>query len=470
MRRSLLRAASAMLLVTLAACDMAPDYHRPEIASPPAFKEADGWVAATPGDQAPRGDWWAVFGEPELNLLEQRVTVDNQSLKAAIARFDQARSDARVAQADYYPTLDTSASATRNGTSRRTANALPHNSFNTYSSGIDLSYEIDVWGRVRNQAEAGKARAQASESDLASVELALHAELAADYFILRGYDSEQDILDRTVEDYRKSLELTQARFGVGYAAKPDLAAAEAQYQGARTQAAETRLKRASLEHAIAVLVGEVPANFSLPARPLEGTPPAVAQVLPAELLQRRPDIAAAERRAAAANNDIGVARAAYYPSFNLNALFGVEAALPNKLFTAPAETWGFGPQAVLNLFDGGRRDALTDKARAGYDEAVANYRQTVLSAYGEVEDQLAAYKRLAEEASTQQAAVTAAAEATGHAEKLYGGGLSAYYDVIVAQNIELSARLSDADIRTRRMTAGVLLIKALGGGWTPEQS
>ena len=470
MRRLLSGAAAAALLVTLAACDLAPDYHRPEIASPPAFKESDGWVAAAPGDQTPRGDWWAVFGEPELNALEQRVTVDNQSLKAALARFDQARADARVAQADYYPTLDANASATRNGVSRRVANPLPHNSFNTYSTGLDLSYEVDVWGRVRNQAEGSKARADASAGDLASVELALHAELAADYFILRGYDSEQDILDRTVEDYRKSLELTQARFGVGYAAKPDLAAAEAQYQGARTQAAEIRLKRASLEHAIAVLAGEVPANFSLPAHPLEGAPPAVAQILPAELLQRRPDIAAAERRAAAANYDIGVARAAYYPSFNLNALFGVEAALPNKLFSAPAETWGFGPQAVVNLFDGGKRDALTDKARAGYDEAVADYRQTVLNAYGEVEDQLAAYKRLTEEAGTQQAAVDAAAEATGHAEKLYGGGLAAYYDVILAQNIELAARLSDADIRTRRMTSGVLLIKALGGGWTAEPS
>ena len=461
----LARAGALLLLTSLAACNLAPDYHVPETAPAPAFKEGSDWVTAQPGDQTPRGAWWTVFGEPRLDELEAKVTLDNQTLKAAIARFDQARADARVAQADYYPTLDASASASRNGLSRRVANPLPHDSFNSYSTGLDLSYEVDVWGRVRNQAEGGKARADASAGDLASVELALHAELAADYFILRGYDTEQDIIDRTVEDYRKSVELTQARFGVGYAAKPDLAAAEAQYQGARTQAAEIRLKRASLEHAIAILTGEIPANFALPARPLEGAPPALAPVLPGELLQRRPDIAAAERRVAAANQDIGLAKTAYYPSFNLNALFGVQAALPNHLFTAPAEAWGFGPQSLLNLFDGGKRDALTDKARGAYDEAAANYRQTVLTAYGEVEDQLAARRRLEEEAQTQAAAVAAAAEATFHAEKLYGGGLAAYYDVIVAQNVELAARLSDADIQTRRMTSSVLLIKALGGGW-----
>ena len=403
--------------------------------------------------------------DPALEALEDQVTAANQDLKVAVARFDEARADAKSAQADYYPTLDSTGSASRDHASRRVGNPLPHGTSNNFSLGLDLSYEIDVWGRVKNQAKAGADRAEASAGDLASVELSLHAELATDYFILRGYDSDQDILDRTVEDYRKSLDLTAARFKIGYAARPDVSAAEAQYQGARTQATETRLKRANLEHAIAILTGQAPAGFTVPAHTLDATPPGVAMVLPGALLERRPDIAAAERRVAAANADIGVARAAYYPTFDLGSAFGLQSATPAKLFTAPAEAWSFGPSALLNLFDGGKRDALNDKARAAYDEAVAAYRQTVLDAYGEVEDNLAALHLLAGEAETQQAAVTAAADATHQASNLYGGGLETYYDVIQAQNIELAARLSDADIRTRRMTASVLLVKALGGGW-----
>jgi outer membrane protein, multidrug efflux system len=291
------------------------------------------------------------------------------------------------------------------------------------------------------------------------------AELAADYFILRGYDSEQDILDRTVEDYQKFLDLTQARVKVGYARKADVSAAEAQLENVRTQATDVRLKRANLEHAIAVLTGAPPADLTLPVQLLDATPPPIEPTLPTVLLERRPDVAAAERRAAAANADIGVARAAYFPTFNLNALFGVQGARTGGVFEAPAEVWSFGPQALVNVFDGGRRRALNARARALHAEAVAAYRQTVLTAYAEVEDNLASLKHLAEEAQTQQAAVMAAAESTRHASNLYTGGLQSYFDVVEAQNIELAARLSDTDIRTRRMTSSVLLIKALGGGW-----
>ncbi|HLZ66391.1 MAG TPA: efflux transporter outer membrane subunit [Aliidongia sp.] len=463
--RSLTSLGSLLATALLAACDLAPPYEPPATAVPADFKEAGDWATAQPKDDAPRGKWWEAFHDPALDALEEQVTAANQDLKVAVARFDEARADAKTAQADYYPTIDASGSASRSGFSRRVGNPLPRSTSNNFSLGLDLSYEIDVWGRVRNQAKAGADRAEASAGDLASVELSLHAELAADYFILRGYDSDQEILDRTVEDYRKSLDLTAARFKIGYAAKPDVAAAEAQYQGARTEATETSLKRANLEHAIAILTGSPPAGFSLQGHVLDVTPPAIAPVLPAALLERRPDIAAAERRVAAANAEIGVARAAYYPTFDLNSLFGLQSATPAKLFTAPAEAWSFGPSALVNLFDGGKRDALNDKARAAYDEAVAQYRQTVLDAYGQVEDNLASLRLLAREAETQQAAVAAAADATHQAANLYGGGLETYYDVIQAQNIELAARLSDADVQTRRMTASVLLVKALGGGW-----
>jgi multidrug efflux system outer membrane protein len=321
----------------LSACDFAPTYVPPPVATPTDFKESADWTPATPRDSAPRGPWWQIFQDPALDRLEDQVTAANQNLKIAVAQYDEARADASTAQADYYPTLDAGGSASRQGLSREAANPLPNRSFKNYSLGLDFDYEIDVWGRVRNQAKAGADREQASAGDLATVDLSLHAELASDYFILRGDDAEQDVLDRTVENYRKALELTQARFNIGYAAKPDVSAAEAQFESATTQATEIRLKRTNLEHAIAILTGQPPAGFALPANKLDATPPDIAPVLPAALLERRPDIAAAERRVAAANADIGVAKAAYYPAFNLNALLGVEAAMPNHLFTAPAE-------------------------------------------------------------------------------------------------------------------------------------
>ncbi|CAB3756332.1 efflux transporter outer membrane subunit [Paraburkholderia solisilvae] len=465
--KRLMHYAAPLAAGLLAACNFAPTYAPPAIATPANYKEYESadWSVAAPGDAWPRGKWWKVFGDPLLDSLEDQVSAANQNLKVAVAQFDEARADAKTAQADFYPTIDAVGSSGRTGLSRNVANPLPNRAYTSNSLGFDFSYEIDVWGRVRNQAKAGVDRAQASAGDLATVDLSLHAELAADYFILRGDDAAQDVLDRTVENYRKALELTEARFQTGYAARPDVSAADAQYEGARTQATENRLKRTNLEHAIAILTGRPPAGFSIAVQKLDATPPEVAPVMPAALLERRPDIAAAERRVAAANADIGVAKVAWYPSFNLNALFGVEAAVPNRFLSAPAEAWSFGPSTVLTLLDGGRRAALNERARASYDEAVAQYRQTVLDAYGEVEDSLASLRLLAQEIVTQQASVKAAADASAQATHLYTGGLENYYDVIVAQNIELAARLTNIDIEMRRMTADVALIKALGGGW-----
>jgi multidrug efflux system outer membrane protein len=460
-----LGAALALALAALAGCELAPPYRAPLTATPPAFKENADWSTAKPADDAPRGAWWSVFGAPELDALEARVTASNQDLKAATARFDEARALSRQAQAAFYPTVDAVGTGATHRLSQDVANPLPHTRYDDYGVQLDLNYELDVWGRVRDLARASRQRAEASAADLATVELSLHAELAVDYFSLRGLDAQQAILDRTVAAYAKALELTQARFNGGYAAEPDVSSATALLELAKTQAADTRLGRAKVEHAIAILTGEPASTFSLPAQPLDATPPPVAATLPGALLQRRPDIAAAERRVAAANAEIGAARAAYYPDFTIGALLGTESAPASRLFSNPATTWALGPSGALNLFDGGRRRAQTAQARAAYDEAAATYRQTVLGAYGEVEDNLAALRLLADEDRTQAAAVQAAARATSQAERRYNSGYSAYYEVVTAQNIELSARLQQAQIQIRRMNADVSLIKALGGGW-----
>jgi NodT family efflux transporter outer membrane factor (OMF) lipoprotein len=457
-------ASLAGLLLT--GCEMAPHYAAPAVAKPLAYKEDPAWTAAQPADAAPRGAWWRVFASPELDALEAKVTSANQDLKAATARFDEARALARQAQAALYPTVDAVGTGGVHRLSQDVANPLPNRRFDDYALSLDLNYEIDVWGRVRDLARAGRARAQASAADLATVDLSLHAELAIDYFTLRGLDAQQAVLEQTVAAYAKALDLTQSRFKGGYAAEADVASAQASLELARTQSAETRLNRARLEHAIAVLVGEPASSFALPPVTLAMAPPAVAPALPGALLQRRPDIAAAERRVAAANADIGAAKAAFFPQFTLAGVLGTEATAAGRLFASPAETWSLGPTGALNLFDGGRRRALDAQARAAYEEAAAAYRQTVIGAYGQVEDNLAALRLLADEDRSQGAAVEASARARAQAERRYNGGYAAYYEVITAQNIELSARLQQAQIQARRMAADVSLIKALGGGWT----
>jgi NodT family efflux transporter outer membrane factor (OMF) lipoprotein len=464
------RAAGLLALgLGLAGCDFAPDYHRPDAPAPAAFKEtADTgpWQPAHPADDLPRGHWWAMFGDPKLDALEARVTDANQDLKAAFARFEQARAASQIARAQYYPTVGSGANYTRQHQSSTIANVRPVTTYNDMLFNIDISYEVDLWGRVRNSVASAEAKEQASAGDLASLDVSTHAELASDYFTLRGDDAQQSILDQTVEAYQKAYALTVRRHDGGAAAESDVDQAQDQLETAKTQAADVRLRRAQLEHAIAILIGVPPAEFSLPSNPLlMATPPAVSAGLPATLLERRPDIAAAERRVFSANADIGVARAAFFPSLTLSAMGGFESALPSQWLTAPSRIWSLGPALNLPIFDGGQRNGVTDQAIAAFDEAAANYRQTVLDAYRDVEDNLIALRQLASESESQAGAVTASGRALHQAELRYTGGLVTYLEVAQQRNNALQAQLSAADIATRRMTASIALVKALGGGW-----
>jgi outer membrane protein, multidrug efflux system len=404
-----------------------------------------------------------------LDALEKRVTEANQDIKAAFARLQQARAQTRVERAAYFPTLTAGPSARRARTSVNSPLYSPTKPAigNDFVLEADLSYEIDVWGRIRNTVASARATEQASAADLATLDLSTHAELASDFFTLCGQDTEQSLLDQTVADYARAVQLTRLLFEGGAAARGDLDQAEAQLQTARTQATDIRLRRTQTEHAIAVLVGESPSTFHLDSRQLrlDVAPPAIDPGLPSVLLERRPDVAAAERRTAAANAAIGVARAAYFPVFSLSGTGGLESTTTSNWISAPSRLWSIGPSAVLTVFDAGRHRAQSAQAHARYDEQVATYRQTVLTAYQEVEDNLAASRDLEQEAVSQAAAVAATGSALKQAQFQYQGGLVTYLQVVVTENAALSAQLSAADIQIRRMSAAVLLIKALGGGW-----
>jgi len=460
---------AAALAAALGGCSLAPHYERPATAAPPPeYKELAGWKIATPADTAPRGEWWKVFNDPQLDELQVQLSGANQSLKAALARLEQARAQTRFARSFFFPTVTAQAAATRGETSIYVPGYTPGapRTGNTFIVGADLSYEIDVFGRVRNTVSGARANEQASAGDLAALDLSLQAELATDYFLLRGLDIEQELLDETVEDFRRSLELTQNLFQGGAAAIADVNQAQTQLETARTQAEETRLRRAQTEHAIAVLVGVEPTAFSLAAREdARLTVPSIDPGLPSQLLERRPDVAAAERRVAAANAAIGVARAAYFPVFDLFGAAGSQATSTANWLTAPSRFWSLGPQAVLTLFDGGLHAAQSAAAHASYDEQVANYRNTVLTAYQDVEDNLAATRQLQLESVSQAAAVKATQGALDQANLRYKGGIVTYLEVVATQNAALAARLTAVDIDIRRATAAVQLVKALGGDW-----
>jgi len=455
---------------TLAACSLAPPYRTPVTAPPAAvYKESADWKPAQPADTQPRGPWWSVFHDTQLDALEGQVTTSNQNLKAAFARLEQARAQMRYVRASYMPTVTASVDASRTRTS---ANAPQYSvvkpaTQNDLRLESDLSYEIDVFGRVRNSVAAARATTDASAADLAVVDLSMHSELAMDYFTLRSEDTQQSLLDRTVVDYTRALELTQNLYNGGAVPLADVAQAKAQLETARTQAEDVRLRRAQTEHAIAVLVDQQASTFHLDAEPLPAdmTPPPVDPGLPSQLLERRPDVAGAERRVASANSSIGVARAAYFPVFNLAAVVGLEGTHGFSWFDAPSALWGVGSSALMTLFDGGRRHAQNDQARAAYDEQVANYRSTVTTAYSEVEDSLAALRQLERESSSESAAVAATATELEQANYRYKAGAATYLEVVIAENASLAAQLSAADIQVRRMNASVLLVKALGGGW-----
>ena len=469
-----LQGASAALLgtiLTLGACSFAPAYKTPDSAPPTAvYKEASDWKPAEPADSQTRGAWWEIFQDPNLDALEAQVADANQDLKAAYARLVQARAATRIARADLFPTLTVGSSATRSRTSVNSP-SFPKGAEpvgNNFDLEADLSYEIDVWGRVRNAVASARASQQASAADLGTLNLAIHAELANDYFSLRSQDTQQQLLDQTVEDYARALVLTENLYNGGAAALTDVAQAQAQLETARTQAADIRLQRAQTEHAIAVLLGENPSAFHLDASPLaiSAAPPPIDPGLPSSLLERRPDVAAAERRTASANAQIGVARAAYFPVFSLGAAAGFESTRTSNWLSAPSQLWSLGPAAgILTVFDAGRHRAQSAQAKAVYDEQVANYRNTVLTAYQEVEDNLAALRQLQQESVSESAAVKATATALEQAQYRYKAGLVTYLEVVTAENTALQAQLANVAIQLRRMSASVLLVKALGGGW-----
>jgi len=468
-----------LALLLLASCSLAPDYHRPETPAISVYKEAAStpddqsaaWSPAKPGAaDAPRGPWWQVFNDPLLNDLESKLVNANQNLKAAVARYDEARAGVGVARADYFPTVTGAANTGRQQLSDTVTNTAPTTLYNATSVGLDASYELDLWGRVRNNVAGAENRAQASAADLAAVNLSLQSELAMDYFMLRGDGTSQQTLDETVTAYQKALELTQNRHNGGAATESDVDQAETQLQNAKTMAEDVRLKRAQLEHAVAVLTGAMPSGFTLPPATM-GDQQAQEKIIlidpgvPSALLERRPDIAEAERLVAAANADIGVARAAYFPDFTLTGGIGYESAVFKNLLKSSSLFWSLGPSVTTPLFDGGRIASMSDQARAAYQETVANYRQTVLAAYQEVEDNLAAIRQLDKEHESQAAATAAAERALTQAKNRYTGGIVTYLEVVVAQNTALQAELAFVDIRTRQLNAHVGLIKALGGGW-----
>jgi NodT family efflux transporter outer membrane factor (OMF) lipoprotein len=476
MRSRLLLLAAGPLI--LAGCTVGPDYVKPSTEVPTAYKEpppadysdAGQWQPAHPSDDAIRNNWWEVFGDAQLDFLEQQVATANQDLKAAEARFREARDMVKVAEADEYPTIGVGSDVASLKDSANQPYALTRTPRSTgdFALTANLDYEIDLWGRIHRQVTAAGDAAQASAADLESVRLSLQAELAVDYFNLRSADAQQRLLDDTVKSFQDSLQLTQDRLNGGAAPASDAAQAKTLLDTARVQDTDIAVARAQYEHAIAVLIGKPPAKFSLPPSPLDLTPPRIPVGLPSELLERRPDVAAAERRAAEANEQIGIAVSAYYPSVSLSGIAGAEGTSPASWFDWPSLLWAVGTSVSETVFDGGRRDAKTDAARADYDAAIADYRQTTLTAFRQVEDNLAALRILEGEAQQQAEADESAKTNLDLFTARYVGGRDNYLQVTTAQTNYLQNERNEVEIRRRRMAASVLLVKALGGGWNAD--
>jgi len=466
------KSANAILLaMALSACTVGPDYQRPSVTVPAQFKEAaPGWQTAQPNDAAARGPWWEVFHDAELNTLETRVNLANQTVASYAAAYRQAQALVSEAQAAYFPTLGVTGSQTRSKSSSASFGNLSQagsqgNIGNQYSAALDASWEPDLWGKVRRQVAGEKASAQGAEATLANAQLSAQGTLAQDYFLLRSLDAEQQLLDNTVVSYQKFVELTLHRYDQGVAARSDVISAQTLLQQAQASAVDNGIARAQYEHAIAVLVGEPASTFSIPVAPLAALPPAVPMQFPAALLERRPDVAAAERQAAAANEQIGVAIAAYYPTLTLSASGGFESSSFSNWLTAPARVWSLGPQLAATVFDGGLRAAQTAAAQASYDEQVANYRATVLAAFQDVEDNLASLRILEREVTLDQAAADSADHALAIIINQYKAGTSTYLDVITAQATAYATHKQLVTTAGNRMVSTVGLVKALGGGW-----
>lgn len=469
---------AAVLLALGGGCSVGPNYTRPPVVAPDAYKENAGWKVAEPRDDTLRGTWWERFGDPQLDALERQVSISNQNLMVAEATYRQARAVVRQARAAYFPTVTAGVGYTRSrqsdtlgspSGSSGSAKTTKNQPISTFQLPIEVAWTPDFWGRVRRAVESGRASAQASAGDLETARLSFQAELAQDYFQLRMLDAQKQLLDDSVAAFATALQLTRNRYASGVASRVDVVQAETQLKTTQAQAIDVGVARAQTEHAIALLVGRPASIFSLPPAPLATTPPPIPVGVPSALLERRPDVAAAERRMAATNAQVGVAIAAYYPTVTLSFSGGLESGSVSQWFTWPSRFWSVGPSITETVYDGGLRKAQTDEARAAYDGSVAAYRQTVLTAFQGVEDSLAALRILEEEARVQEEAVRAAQESVTLTTNQYKAGIVSYLNVITVQTIALTDRINAAQILGRRMAAAVLLIEALGGGWTADE-
>jgi NodT family efflux transporter outer membrane factor (OMF) lipoprotein len=471
--RALTLAVTAALATLVAGCAVGPDYKRPTTEIPASYKEAaPGWKVAQPADQHDRGDWWTIYNDSELNALEDKLNTSNQTVAQYAAAYRQARALVGEARAAYFPVISGSAGVTRSGSGSPNASSSANSRSgvnNSYNLQLDASWEPDLWGKVSRTVSAQEASQQGAAATLANARLSAQGTLAQTYFSLRSLDAMQKLLDDTVVAYEKSLKLTQNQYAQGVAARSDVIQAQAQLQSAQAAAIDNGVARAQDEHAIAVLVGEPASTFSIAPSPLTATPPAVPAQMPSALLERRPDIAAAERAAKAANEQIGVAISAFFPTLTLSASGGFESSVLSQLLTAPARFWTLGPQLAGTIFDGGLREAQTNAARAAYDQDVAAYRQTVLAAFQDVEDNLASQHILAQEIVVQQAAVESAQQALDIVTNQYKSGTVGYLNVLTAQTTAFTAEQKLASLAGQRMVSSAGLVKALGGGWDVAQ-
>ena len=458
-------------LVLWTGCDFAPKHSTPEVQTPGAFKEltpeqskaVDGWKTAQPQDTAIRGNWWETFHDSSLNALETQVAGSNQNVAAALANFQAARAIVKQSRSQYFPTVGAGASADRSHQASPTASTTTG-----YAAGFDAAWELDLWGRIHNTVEASSREAQATFADLAGVQLTVQAEVAADYFQLRALDAQKRLLEATVISYQESLELTKAQSQAGMLSGQDTAQAEALLNTTRAQLTDLGIERSLLEHAIATLVGTPASLFSIAEDPQTGQAVAIPYGVPSQLLERRPDIAAAERRVAEANAQIGVARAAYFPTITLSGSIGVQGSSLGNLASGPGLVWSVGAALAQTLFDGGKRKAVTEQAQAVYRGTVANYRQTVLVAFQETEDNLSTLRILSQELEQQNAAVDASKRYLALATARYQAGADTYLNVITAQVLLLDNQRTTTNLRMQQMTSSVQLVKALGGGWDPS--
>jgi NodT family efflux transporter outer membrane factor (OMF) lipoprotein len=469
-----MKATSALAGVVLAAaamlsgCALAPPLKIPAVPTAAAYKEAGPWIPAQPADGLSRGDWWKLYGDPDLNALQMRLIEHSPDLAAALARYDQAKAFSDQMRSGLFPSLALGADTERDGLSNmrplRPANSA--NNYNSFTVGVQANYELDLWGRIRNEVTAARAEAQAYQADLESARLSLQAQLADDYIVLRGLDQQIALLTETVSAYEKALALTEARHAGGIAAGLDVARAQTQLDTSRSLAEQTLALRAVSEHAIAALIGASASEFSIAPRVTPLTLPQVPVGVPSTLVQRRPDIAAAQRRIAASNANVGVARAAFFPSVTLSAALGYQSTQAGNWITAPNMLWSIGPSLLFSLFDAGKRKAQVAQAQAALDESGSLYRGVVLTAFQQVEDSLALTHHYRIAATEEHAAVTAAQRSLDLSLTQYREGATSYLDVVTSQTVSLQTELTALDLDTRELRASVQLIRALGGGWT----